>query len=650
MNIQIAKTNGFRETSTLFLLLIVIILISFPLSLYGMNWSDTSQIFHFGNRILHGDFPYKDFDYQTGFIGIVIDAFFQKILGENYLSSLIARLLVKISTLFFFYLSCRQFTSRLISFSVSSGWLFMHPVLYRGGNDNYVTLFLSITIFFLILGLNKLTKKASFIYLTTAGFFLALVMAARQSNGTICIGVTLAVLVVYIWRNIKKENYLLSVLAPFLIGIILGLGLIVGVLLWNNSLSQALYHLFIGASEKKYISTFSSLIDALSGGAIYYNSSIAQILIYLVFPLLLCLLAFLIIIKPEELVFNQNFNPPGFITTSFNRKCNYVRQIIIRFLNKYRLKFTIVIIILLIVSALLGKIFLGENNIISYDIPRTFFSLALIASCIFPEKSKQFFGLPYPIFPLLIALTLGTTWAMQMSWPGRPYTDDDVLIFSAILTIIMSTKISPSWKKGLALAFLFITASVFSGYVVRDSIGVEAKYYISGFYQNTRYPLEHPMTKFVKVTKEKVQAFSMLQQNIKPGDSCFIYGSASVLYTLLDCQNPTHIDITNSDALTLKIAREAVSVLKANPPKWIVDTGKGGFYIPDIYDGSPNFYGAFNQLSPKELHTGLQSLIGDYQLVTTVKARFTKGEKLETRDQDKVFRFRLYKHSANKAD
>jgi len=645
MNIQIAKANGVREASTLFLLLIVIILISFPLSLSGMNWSDTSQIFHFGNRILHGDFPYKDFDYQTGFIGIVIDAFFQKILGENYLSSLLARLLVKIGTLLFFYLSCRQFTSRLISFSVSSGWLFMHPVLYRGGNDNYVTLFLSVTIFLIILGLKNLTKKASFIYLTTAGFFLALVMAARQSNGTICILVTLAVLVVYVWRNL--ENYLLSVLAPFLIGIILGLGLMVGVLLWNNSLSQALYHLFIGASEKKSISTFSSLIDALSGGAIYRNSSISEIFIYLILPLILCILAFFITLKPEELVFNQNSNYNN-VTTLSNTNFNYKRQIKFKIFNNYRLIFTILLVILLIINVSLGKIFLDENNIIFYDIPRTFFSLALIASCIFPEKSKQFLGLPYPIFPLLIALTLGTTWAMQMSWSGRPYTDDDVLIFSATLTIIMSTKISPSWKKALALAFLFITASVFSGYVVRDSIGVEAKYYIPGFYQNTRYPLEHPMTKFVKVTKEKAQAFSMLQENIKPGDSCFIYGSASVLYTLLDCQNPTRIDITNSDALTLKIAREAVSVLKANPPKWIVDTGKGGFYIPDIYDGSPNFYGAFNQLSPKELHTGLQSLIGDYQLVTTVKARFPKGEKLETRDQDKVFRFRLYKHSANK--
>ncbi|RCJ19902.1 hypothetical protein A6S26_04000 [Nostoc sp. ATCC 43529] len=645
MNIQIQKSNLVRETSTIFLLLIVIIFISFPLSLHGMNWSDTSQIFHFGNRILHGDFPYRDFDYQTGFIGIAIDAFFQRILGENYLSSLVARLLVKITTLFFFYLSCRQFTSRLISFSLCSGWLFIHPVLYRGGNDNYVTLFLSITSFLIIIGLNNITEKASFIYLTTAGFFLALVMAARQSNGTICIVVTLAVLLIYISRNLEK--YLLSVLAPFLIGIVLGLGLIVGALLSNNSLSQAFYHLFIGASEKKDISTFFSLIDALSGGAIYRNSSIAGIFFYLVFPLVLCVVAFLIIKNPEKLVFSQKFNSNELTATPDHRTSNEEGNRRIRLLNRYHLITTIVFIILLLVGAFLGNRILGDNKIIYYDIPRTFFSLALVASCIFPEKSKQFFGLPYPIFPLLIALTLGTTWAMQMSWPGRPYTDNDVLIFSAMLTIIMSTKISTNWKKGLALTFLFITASVFSVYVVRDSIGVEAKSYIPSFYQNTRYPLEHPMTKFVKVTKEKAQALSMLQQNINPGDSCFIYGSASVLYTLLNCQNPTRIDITNSDALTLKTAREAVSILKANPPKWIVDTGKGGFYIPDLYDGSPNFYGAFNQLSPKELHTGLRSLIGDYKLVTTVKDRFPQGEKLETRDQDKVFRFRLYKHSAN---
>ncbi|MDZ8183689.1 MAG: hypothetical protein RMX96_02350 [Nostoc sp. ChiSLP02] len=615
MNTKITKFNFIEEIPTLLILLIVITLTSFSFSLYGMNWSDTSQIFHFGNRILHGDFPYRDFDYQTGFIGIFIDAFLQKILGETYLTSLIAKFLVKITTLLFFYLSCRQFTSRLISLSVSSAWGFMHPVLYRGGNDNYVNLFLLISTFFIVIGLKRLAGKASFLYLAIAGFSLGLVMAARQSNGTICLIVTLAILFLYTWRDLQK--YLLFIVVPFLIGIILALGLIVGVLLWNNALSQAFYHLFIGAAEKKHVSGFSSVIDALSGGTISSHSSVREIVVYLIFPLVLYLIAFLLIEKLRKFVNYKKFDSTNLTI--------------------------LVITVLLIGGGFFGEKVLGANNIINYDMPRTFFSLALIASCIFPKQSKEFLGLPYPIFPLITALTLGTTWAMQMSWPGRLYIDDETLILSSALTIIMSTKISNTWKKGLALGFLLFTVIIFSGYVIRNSIGAEAKYYIPGFYESTRYPLEHPMTKFVKITKEKAQAFSMLQENINPGDSCFIYGSASVLYTLLHCKNPTHIDITNSDALTLKTARKAVAVLKANPPKWIVDTGKGGFYISDVYDGSPNFYGAFNQLAPKELHTGLQSMIGDYQLVTSVKERFPQGEKLETRDQDKVFRFRLYK-------
>ncbi|MDV2995556.1 MAG: hypothetical protein N4J56_005210 [Chroococcidiopsis sp. SAG 2025] len=43
----------------------------------------------------------------------------------------------------------------------------------------------------------------------------------------------------------------------------------------------------------------------------------------------------------------------------------------------------------------------------------------------------------------------------------------------------------------------------------------------------------------------------MLRQNIKPGESCFIYGSAPVLYTLLKCKNPTLVDTTYSDFYTL---------------------------------------------------------------------------------------------------
>ncbi|MBE9037039.1 hypothetical protein [aff. Roholtiella sp. LEGE 12411] len=613
MNRNLGKSDQAREAYTLILILTIIIFSTFPWSLYGMNWSDTSQIFHFGNRIVNGDFPYRDFDYQTGFIGIVLDAFFQKILGKTYLSSLVARFLVKVTTLLVLYLTFRQFTSRFISAANCSGLALFNPILFGGGNDNYVNLFLSISIFFIIIGFQEIVKKTSFIYFTISGFSLALVVGARQSNGIICIAVTLGVILAYSLTDLKK---LIIFIAPFVAGIIVGLGSIIAILVLNSALYEAFDELFFTAAEKKNVSTIISLIDAFSGG-LNSDSSIKEILKYVVIPLLVSVGIFILIREPIKSLPNNKLN-----------------------LNRLA---TVAIPALLIFGIATNK-FVGSGELLFYDLPRTFFSIALIASCVFPKKSQLILGLPHPIFPLLIALTLGTTWAMQISWPGRPYIYNDMLVITVILTMLMSTKICASWKRGLSLAFLAVTVSIFFSNLVSHSLGAEGNYYY-GFYKDTNYSLNQPMTKFIKVTKEKAKTFYMLHQNINIGDSCFIYGSASVLYSILQCNNPTRLDLTNSDALTLNSAIKTVSSLRNTPPKWIIDTGKGGFYIQDIFNGSRNFYGPFNQLGSKELHTGLQELINDYQLVNTVKDMFSRKEKLESRDHDQVIRFRLYKYS-----
>ncbi|MDZ4876173.1 MAG: hypothetical protein CLLPBCKN_005593 [Chroococcidiopsis cubana SAG 39.79] len=123
-----------------------------------MNWRDSALYFHLGNRLLHNDFPYRDYVFQVGFIPIIFDAFFQNILGQSYYASLFAAFIVKTTNLLVYYFIFRQFSSQVISVALCSGFALMNSSLVHW-STSYVYLFLSISALFIILGLNKLEKE-----------------------------------------------------------------------------------------------------------------------------------------------------------------------------------------------------------------------------------------------------------------------------------------------------------------------------------------------------------------------------------------------------------------------------------------------------------------------------------------------------------
>ena len=615
------------EALSILALLIIIFFSSFPWSLYGMDWGDDSQIFHFGNRIVNGDFPYVDFSYQTGFIGITFDAIFQKAFGETYLSSLIARFFVKTTTFLVLFITFRQFTSRAVSLAQCIGLALLYPSFGGvGGNSNWVILFLSTSILFTILGSQETDNRKSFLNFIIAGCFLALVLSARQSNGIVCIFLVLGVLLSYSLH--RPLLYLRTLVIPYLIGILLGLGLEIAFLLYINGLSEAYQELFAAASEKKNISAVKGIIDALSGGAFggMNSPSVKSVFRIMILPTLISSAIYWLVYRSENSKSKGHF-----------------------YLNS-----GLIVIFIIVIFGIVGKRFLRGDIItlvnissvfemFTYDIPRIFFSLILIVGCLFPFKNQRLFGIVHPAFNILIALALGSTWAMQMSWPGRPYVNNKMLILLLITITFMSSKISNSWKRGISLAFLAVTASIFCSRLVSQPLRVTGNH----------YSLNHPMTHLMRVSEDKKNAFSMLTQNIKPGDSCFIHGSASILYTLLDCRNPTRLDLTWTDALTQYEVRSMLQILQEKPPQWLIDTGNGlpGKYITDLFDGSSSFYGVFNQSTAKELHLGLQKVIKNYKLVSTVKDFASKDQTLEKLGSDQDFtKLRLYQYSNLKAD
>ena len=613
-----------RELITLCFLSLLVVLTNLYGSNKGLNWSDYSQIFHFANRILNGEFPYRDFSYQTGFIALFVNAFFQKILGEYYFSSLAVGLLVELATLLALYFTFRQFTSRFIALNICICLSLITPELISSGHEYWVNLFLTISGLFIVVGCKNLESKNAYLYILLAGIALGLSVGIRQSNGILCILVTS---VVILFHSLKYgKTYIQKVTLPLIAGVSVGLVAIAIFLLFNQAMSAAVYELFIAAGEKKNFSALSGALDALSGGAFFASSAknaIIKIILYNLIPLLIIGGIFVLIkLSPPQQALNKKFGLvviPGLVILGI------AIQEIARF-------------------GTTGNHSTGQiiSEILIYDIPRIALSIAFLLACLFPTKTETVLGLSSPIFSILVAFTLGTIWSMQMSWVGRSYVSTRMLIPLVMLVTMMSTQIPNAWKKRLSVAFILVGIGVFSSQLITHSLGQEGIYV--GFYKEANYSLEHPMTKFITVTKEKAKAFSMLRQYIKPGDSCFIYGSAPILYTLLECKNQTMIDVAYSDALTVIDSRKALVALQANPPQWIIQTP----HAPSLeeqgqLEKTPSFYDFSGQPGAQELQSGLKAMMKNYLLVTTVKEQFPDGEKLETRDFDQVIKYRLYK-------
>ncbi len=613
-----------RELATWLFLLTAILTTSLIGSNKGMNWSDTGQIFYFGNRIVNGEVPYRDFPYQTGFIPLFVEAAFQHIIGELYLSSLLLGLLVKIATFLILYIVLRQFVNRLISANVCLGLSLINTELISGGNQLWVNLFLAIAFLLVVIAFHpdKESKKSNF-YIVCLGLIISFIVGIRQSDGLLFILLVLIVSLAYSLRN--PRIYLRNLTLPFSMGLALGFGAIIGFLGYHQAIQEAFNELFIAAGERKNFSAISGLLDAFSGGSLYSNSFKNMVIKIILFNLIPVFITITILILV------------GFIPSLKLRKKTYLHTVGI-----------LLIPVLVIIGIALNKLvyfnITYENynlskiisEIMVYDLPRVFFSIAFLISFISPQKIRDYLGISPIIFSIFTVLILGKVWANQMSWLGRDYITTTMLIFLVMLITLSSTRISIKNKKCLSLVFLLVAVSVFSRQLLNHSLGQE----VGSKYAN--YPLKHPMTKLIRVRKEKAATFSMLNQNIQPDDSCFIYGSAPILYTLLQCKNPTNLPLAYADALTLTNARKTVSELNANPPQWIIETGQ----LPSLdkeLKKSYAFYDFFQQPAPQTLHRDLQKLMENYQLVTTAKEQLADVEKLKTRDLDTVTSYRLFK-------
>jgi hypothetical protein len=550
----------------------------------GMCFNDPSWYFHFGQRALAGDVPYRDYIFQVGPLPVYVDAAFQSIFGSKYIASMYAALFIKIIRIFVAWSIARRLANRpaaallIIFCAFDPLFSFAHH-----WSTHYAQLFFTLAGLFFVLASRNEGRRA-LLYLALAGCSAALVVSARQSSA-VMIGVTLlGATAILTWR---KEYFTRQRFIALWAGFAGGLILVFGVLAIAGAAGDAIQQMFLDAPAKKGVHGVAAILDAISGGALVAGPDFkwwSGFLVFLGAPCLVVGLSVYIASRKGEL----SAGATGMMIVPI--------ALLVGFYTRY------------------------STLAFFSDVPRIFLSVTVAFAVLAPARLRTWFGLEPLVAIGLGALPLASDWALEMSFPGRGWGDAPALVVGTILVSLASTRIPLRVKTALcaALAVAGLTHVIVllrAGYnpFAKDTAG-------DGSLAETRFKVRNPATAGLVINESRKKALEWMQSQVTPNSSCFVYANLPVLYTLLDCRNPTRVDSTAADFITADDANTAIATLRANPPDFIIAHEKSWMSPPLTLDleGKLEHYDGLNPKASHALHIGLRSLLADYESVGTV--------------------------------
>lgn len=549
----------------------------------GMNFNDPSWYFHFGQRALAGDVPYRDYIFQVGPLPVYVDAAFQSLFGSKYISSMYAAMFIKIVRIFVTWSIARRLASRsaagflIIFCALDPLYSFAHH-----WSTHYAHLFFTLAGLFILLATRSEGRRA-LIYMALAGCSAALVVSARQSSA-VMIGLMLLVTSsILLWR---KDFFTRDRFIALWVGFSAGIVLVFGALAIAGAAGDAIQQMFLDAPAKKGVSGVSAVLDAISGGALvagvgwsWWNG----FLVYLGVPSLMVGVAIYLVSRKGDI-------SPGTVG-------------------------------MMVVPIALLYAFFSRYAVVAFfsDGSRMFLSVLILFAVLAPGRLRTWFGLEPIVVVAFAAMPLASDWALEMSYLGRGWGDVTGLVVGAILVTLASTRV-PSRVKVVFCAALALAAVSHVIVFVRASLNPFAKDTAGdGKIAETHFKVRNPYTRGLTINRSRKLTLEWMQTTIPRNSSCFIYANLPVLYTLLDCKNPTRIDSTAADFITVDDANEAIAALRANPPDFII-AHENSWMSPaltlDLDDKLENF-GGLNPTASRAMYTGLRSLLDQYESVGT---------------------------------
>jgi len=583
-----------------------------PAATHGMNWSDTGQTFHFACRILRGDFPYRDFSYQTGFVGLLACATAMKVLGTQALVATAVRLVSAALGVTAMTVLLGRAAGPFAATAIGLGAAILLPVtfpqlLYAGGNELWAILF-GLT------GAALLARAAESaeaggrprIAPLLAGCSFALVLGARQGDGIVVLAVVAAAVTALSRRSPGGFDARLTALLAA--GVAAGLALLLATLAAESALAPGLRELFANAAEKKHIDPLTSAATSVVGGLVWNGSRTVPLV---VLPGLVAVAAFVTFAGGRRL-------PDAVRTAGLLAMPAFVLAgvVLLPFGATHRTAL-----------ALLNH-------------PTRIFLTLAAGWLLIVAWRRSGRETAVPGLLLLAAVPLAMVWGHGLSFTG--FEDEPHYLLAVPCFALAGTdpRLPSRVRRAVASALVGAALIVWGASFATGNLGTN-----DGRLRTAVVPLDHPMTRGVRVIPAKAIALEALRERIRPGDSLFIYGSAAPLYTLLDAHNPTRLDVTFSDAFTAEQARDAVAALRADPPKWIIEAvNLHHAFLARDDDGSPGFYGPHGQEAPRILHHGLTEMRRGYRQVFAVHeiVGYERMQPREPIDWDDVTNLRLW--------
>jgi hypothetical protein len=544
----------------------LVIVVSHRFFIYqGMGFGEPSWYFHFGHRVaVQHMAPYRDFVFHGGPLPIYLDAVFQGVFSSKYAASLYAALLIKVIRVWVIWMIVRRIASVRPAIAIAA-FCAIDPLFAFASNWStpYVHLFTSLAALFLVLATRAEGRRAT-VHFAAAGLFAALTVSADPRA---LIAVAIALLPTTALLVYRKELATRSFVALWS-GFAAGFALVLAVLAALGALGPALSQMFGDMPGT------GGVLDAISGGALVSGdySWFGGFLRYLGVPCLV--VAAILWLGARE------------------------REISIQSVG----------LLLVPIAFILGL--LGRYAEINYftDLPRMFFTVTTALAVIAPDRLRSVFG----VSPLLAiafgALPLACDWAADSVTNGRSAGDSTALVVGVLLFTLASQRLTAHVK--FVSSLVVALAAVINLLVLIKTGGAPYAQYPFGERPSNeaKFIANHRRMRGIAVTEARRDTIQWLKNTVPPKVSCFIYGNLPVLYTLLDCKNPTRLDSTAPSFATADDLAAALVALKANPPDYFYAHER--MYPPLLFDLATG-----RILHPgvdPTVHAALRELLADY--------------------------------------
>lgn len=557
---------------------------------HNLCFNDPSWYFHFGRKTLHGAVPYRDYVFQVGPLPIYVDALFQRMFGERYVASLYAGLFITTLRVSAMWLLGRRLAGTLAAAALAL-FCALDPLFSYAHHWStpYAELFFTVTGLCLVRAVDA-RPRATLIYLALAGLCAALVVSARQSSAvTIAFILACASTVMLVRGDYFTPRRFVALWAGFLAGLVL----VFGALALQGALGPAIQQMFLDAGQKKNISAFLAILDALTGGAMVdgtFTSPWYGFLFYLGLPTAIVIGICYCVSRCRDIPARTvaSIAVPGAVVLGLAMRYAQLAWVT--------------------------------------DLPRTFLTAITAVAIVVPDRCRRWFGVEPIVAVGLAGMPLASDWALEMSFLGRGWGDIWALVTGGILISLASGRVARP-AKTVFCCILAAAAIINTWLLVRADLDPFAKPEArDGTLKESEFsPRGHDgqriaMLRAVHLVSWRADAISWLTKQVTPGSTCFVYGNLPSLYDLVDCTNPTLLDDTIADFPSPEDAERAVAALKAHPPDFLLAHDRMWMSPAISYDlgGDIGRYDSWNPRASFALHMGLRSIIDQYESLGTV--------------------------------